>query len=238
VTDRQERIPGYSQQSLAKACGVLIGCGGINSEVGDIVRKGIGSLILLDNDTVELSNLNRQRFYEEDLYKNKAIRLGSNLAKEGFCGTQIFSYGMSFEEAMEKLDLNCSFAVCGVDNNPTRVLASKFFGQKGIPLILIGVSPDAEHGYVFIQEKGNACFGCFLPSALSDTQRNPCTKAGAVKDILKALAGWALYGIDSLLMPRPRTWNLVEIHLAGKIQPFATLIPKREGCILCREIGG
>jgi molybdopterin/thiamine biosynthesis adenylyltransferase len=43
---------------------VCIGVGGLISHVAPtLVRKGIGALVLLDDDVVEVSNLNRQRFY-------------------------------------------------------------------------------------------------------------------------------------------------------------------------------
>ena len=38
------------------------------------MRKGVGRITLLDHDIVEASNLNRQRFYEQDLCKNKPWR--------------------------------------------------------------------------------------------------------------------------------------------------------------------
>ena len=39
-----------------------------------LARKGIGRITLLDDDVVEHSNLNRQRFYIEDVGRqNKAV---------------------------------------------------------------------------------------------------------------------------------------------------------------------
>ena len=56
------------------------------------MRKGVGTLTVLDFDLVEITNLNRQHFYKKDLGKPKAHRLAHNLAKEGFCGTHIQGY--------------------------------------------------------------------------------------------------------------------------------------------------
>jgi hypothetical protein len=88
ITDRQERLTGFNQQALSQARIIQIGAGGLGGEIGEaLVRKGVGTLVILDDDVVEPSNLSRQRFYKSDLYKNKAIRLAKNLAKEGFSGT-------------------------------------------------------------------------------------------------------------------------------------------------------
>ena len=71
-TSRQEKIPGFNQSELNYGTVNLIGAGGLGSEIGEgLVRKGLGFLNIFDEDTVELSNLNRQRFYEKDLGKNK-----------------------------------------------------------------------------------------------------------------------------------------------------------------------
>ena len=49
-----------------------MGAGGLNEEVGgSLARKGTGCLKIFDHDTVELSNLDRQRSWEGDLYKNR-----------------------------------------------------------------------------------------------------------------------------------------------------------------------
>ena len=57
------------QRRLIDAHVVLIGCGGLGSWVAcGLVSAGLGKLTLIDDDTVELSNLNRQLlFTEEDL---------------------------------------------------------------------------------------------------------------------------------------------------------------------------
>src|SRR5687768_13767680 len=118
VGDRQERVPGFSQEALSTAKAILLGAGGIGGVIGEgLVRKGIGELIILDFDIVEPSNLSRQFFYAEDLNKNKALRLAKNLSHHGFFNTVITGYALRFEEAVEHgIDLTGSVAIVGVDN--------------------------------------------------------------------------------------------------------------------------
>src|ERR1051326_8444779 len=74
--DRQRKIAGFDQQVFSKTAVVAVGAGGLMSQIAPtLVRKGIGRIALLDADLVEASNLNRQRFYERDLGKNKAVAL-------------------------------------------------------------------------------------------------------------------------------------------------------------------
>jgi molybdopterin/thiamine biosynthesis adenylyltransferase len=237
VTDRQEKVPGFNQQSLSQARIIQIGAGGLGGEIGvTLTRKGIGQLVLLDFDVVEPTNLNRQKFYKSDLYKNKAIRLARNLAKEGFLGTHISGFGLSFQDAIESgVDLLGTVAIVGVDNNPARIAASRFYRKHHIPVIFTAVSAQADHGYVFIQEpgEGKPCFGCLFPKSVND-DTYPCPGTPAVLDILKTVAGIVTYSVDSLLMKRLRTWNFKSCYLDGTIPGSDSMIEKREGCKLCQ----
>jgi molybdopterin/thiamine biosynthesis adenylyltransferase len=234
ATDRQERIPGFDQARFSSTCTVLIGAGGLNSEVGEgLVRKGIGCLKIFDPDRVELSNLNRQRFFGKDLGENKAWALVRNLAPEAIGETLLQGCRLSFQDAVEgKLDSVCHVAVCGVDNNRTRIFVSEHFACLRLPLVILGVSNDGSHGYVFVQEVGGACFGCLFPDAVENL-REPCPAMPAVKDILKVVAGIALYAVDSLLMDRKRSWHYKQIFLDGSLGERSFRVERRPACALC-----
>src|SRR5260370_17966787 len=78
--DRQRKITGFDQEVFSKSSVLCIGAGGIVSQIAPtLVRKGVGHITLLDDDIVEPSNLNRQRFYTKDLGQNKAVSLARNL---------------------------------------------------------------------------------------------------------------------------------------------------------------
>ncbi len=63
--DRQTKIPAFDQAVYSNSSVLFIGAGGLISHgARTVVRKGIGRIILLDDDVVEPSNLNRQRFYQ------------------------------------------------------------------------------------------------------------------------------------------------------------------------------
>ena len=234
ATDRQERVRGFDQPKVSSACVVLIGAGGLNGEAAvGLVRKGVGCLKVFDPDRVELSNLNRQRFFAKDLGQNKAWALVRNLVPESIGRTYLKGCGCTFQEALEaEFDTTCDVALCGVDNNQTRLFASRHFREKRLPLVITGVSNEADHGYVFVQEPDGACFECLFPGALAN-QRDPCPNTPAVMDILKVVAGLTLYAIDSLLMARPRHWNYRQIFLDGSSPDRSVRIPRRPDCRLC-----
>jgi molybdopterin/thiamine biosynthesis adenylyltransferase len=235
--DRQQPIRGFDQGRLQRATVVLVGCGGINGHLAmGLVRKGLGKLILLDHDTVELSNLNRKLFFEQDLYKNKALCLARNLRMFATQETTIYAYPMDFESARQAgHDLTRDIIVIGIDRDTDRIAINNYYRLRNTPTITMAVSEDANNGYVFIQEEGGPCFGClFGHSQLGSS----CPGVPAVLDILFTIDGIALYALDTMLMNRPRNWNYCEFFLDGSIPPRQWLVKKRPGCRNCSDSGG
>jgi molybdopterin-synthase adenylyltransferase len=233
--DRQHEIPGFNQQTYSNSSVLCIGAGGIISQIAPtLVRKGIGRIALLDHDIVEASNLNRQRFYKEDLGENKAVALARNIQRECIAETDIECHPVRLEEAIAReTDLGCDVAICGVDNNPARVAASRHFRGLGIPVIFTAVSINGDHGYVFVQDKTGPCIGCLFPDMVND-YRYPCPGTPAIADILQAVGSLAVYAVDTLLMNRARSWNYRRISLSDGTADGATLIPARRGCQICK----
>jgi molybdopterin/thiamine biosynthesis adenylyltransferase len=231
--DRQQKIPGFDQAAYSKARVLCIGAGGIISQIAPtLARKGIGSITLLDDDIVEPSNLNRQRFYSKDIGTKKALALAENLQAECIAATEIRGLAFHLEEAVARgIDLPCDVAICGVDNNPARIMASRLFRAKGIPVIFAAVSRDGDHGYVFIQDKDGPCIACVFPD-MTDDDRYPCPGTPAVADILQAVGALAVYAVDTLLMNRPRAWNYRRLGLAGGDFDCAIKVESRKGCHL------
>lgn len=102
IDARHEGIPGFFQPYFSASHILMVGAGGLGGEIAEgLVRKGIGRVIILDGDRVELSNLNRQRFYKGDIGKYKAVALAQNLRREGYMGTLLVGLGYHFEQALQ-----------------------------------------------------------------------------------------------------------------------------------------
>lgn len=235
VTHRQELITGFNQARLSAATCVMIGAGGIGSEIGEgLCRKGIGRLVIIDHDVVDSTNLNRQHFFAEDIGLNKARCLAQNLARHCISGTTLEGHAVSFEDAIALgRSLPADVVVCGVDNGHTRVAVSRRYRNRRVPVIFVAVDLLAEAGHTFVQEgyTCSACFGCAFPKTLYGTTA-PCF-VPASKDILKSVAGFALYAIDSVLMERNRAWNFRRLHLAGYAPDVNAVLEQRPDCPLC-----
>jgi molybdopterin/thiamine biosynthesis adenylyltransferase len=239
VADRQDRLPGFSTERLAASSVLLIGAGGLNGAVaGPLVRKGVGRLEICDSDVVEISNLNRQPYYIDDLYQPKAHRLAANAAREGQQGSEVLGHYTAFDEQSAPfLSDGIDVAVCAVDNNRTRVIAARYFRKANIPVIFSAVSETADYGWVFVQEPIGPCVGCVFPRiAAAGDQRQPCRAVPATADILHVIGGIVLYAIDSLLMDRRRGWNFRSVHLVGTSPDVIDNVAPRAGCALCQGV--
>jgi len=75
----KRNVPGTTE-ILQKSTVAVAGCGGLGSNAAAaLVRSGVGSLILVDFDTVELSNLNRQYYFQSHVGMKKTEALAKLL---------------------------------------------------------------------------------------------------------------------------------------------------------------
>jgi hypothetical protein len=122
-------------------------------------------------------------------------------------------------------------AICGVDNNPARIAAARYFSSLKITVIFTAVSADADHGYVFVQEATGPCLGCLFPDAV-DRRTHACPATPAIADILQAVGALTVYAVDTCLMGRPRKWNYRGIYLSDWEWDTGALIEVRGDCTL------
>jgi adenylyltransferase/sulfurtransferase len=236
LNSSQGKVGGFDLKIYQKSKVLMTGTGGIGSHVSlGLVRKGIGSLTVLDGDEVEVKNLTRQLFYLKDIGKNKSIQLARHLSKQGFFKTEIIAFPYRFQEMVEMgFSFNSYDAIiCGVDNNPTRVALSRYGIEHEIPVIYAAVSREANQMYCFVQEPGKACFGCMFPHDVNDDSY-PCDLAGIV-DVLQVVSGFVVYALDTILSGRHREWNFKSISLSGSLPDGSMMVIRREGCHICSE---
>jgi molybdopterin/thiamine biosynthesis adenylyltransferase len=236
LQDRQQRIAGFDQPRLSNAHVALIGAG-MNGEVAEgLVRKGVGTLTIVDFDEVSWTNFNRQFFFRHQEGMMKAHALAENLVPHATSGTLIHSLALRLGAALDAglLDLSkVDVLVVAVDNTATRIEAS-VAARDICPVVFAALDLAGEAGYVAVQLPGEACYGCILPHGLEQL-RLPCA-APSIKDTAKHVGGMVLYAIDSILMPRrKRCWNYHELHMAGFLSSWSRQFPRRLDCPLCNE---
>ena len=139
---RQLALPGFgasAQQRLADARVLVIGAGGLGSSViPALAAAGVGTLGIVDDDRVELSNLHRQLVHVGRLGEAKA-RSAATAAEAFGATTVVVEERLTSANALE-LFREYDLVVDGSDNFPTRYLANDAAVLAGVPLVWGAVS--------------------------------------------------------------------------------------------------
>ena len=81
-TALEERHGSELQRKFTEAAVVICGLGGLGSNAAlSLARAGVGKLHLIDFDRVDISNLNRQQYFPEQIGKYKTEALAETLKK-------------------------------------------------------------------------------------------------------------------------------------------------------------
>jgi len=162
--DRQIMIPGIGkegQEKLKQARVVVAGGGGLGSPVSIyLAAAGIGTIRLIDHDTVELSNLNRQILHwDEDVGRGKVDSAAEKLRKLNM-GVRVEAVAETITEAnVSRLVAGFDLIVDAMDNLPTRFILNRAAIEHGIPFFHGAVYGLEGRAMTIIPGK-TACFGC------------------------------------------------------------------------------
>lgn len=165
--DRQKDLIGADGQARLAATSVFIaGAGGLGSPVATyLAAVGVGNIFLLDCDTVEQTNLNRQFLHhEKDIGRKKAISGAEKLISFN-PDIQIKAVSMRLEkENMEELVGDCQIIVDALDNNKTRRLLAAYAFETKKPYFHAAVS-GFQGQFASFYPKDGPCFFCAFPES-------------------------------------------------------------------------
>ncbi|WP_375290287.1 ThiF family adenylyltransferase [Qipengyuania sp.] len=196
-------IGGSGQAALLEKHIVVIGLGGIGTPaLPYLAGTGIGRLTLVDDGTVEASNLHRQTIYENgDVGRSKAELAAAWVrAFDPLLDAQpkaIRVDGDSVSEAITGADL----VLDGTDTFATRLIISDACVAHRIPLLSAAVGRfQGQVGAFRGHLSGEPCYRCFVGDAFDAEDCDSCAEDG----MLGAMAGWvgtfaALHAIKALL---------------------------------------
>ena len=164
---------------------LLIGAGGLGSPVALALAQAGAALVVVDDDVVSLSNLQRQvLFRTEDVGKGKAEVAARRLA-EVAPGARVRAVRGRFSaETAPGLVAGVDLVVDGSDNFPTRFLANDACVLAGRPLVHGGILGFT--GQTLLVEPGkSACYRCLFEGPPPAGSVPACAEAG----VLGALCG-------------------------------------------------
>ncbi len=134
-------IGGAGQQKLKAARVAVIGAGGLGSPViAYLAAAGVGTIGVVDNDTVSLSNLQRQIVHRtDDVGVGKAANAGRFVAAMNPYVT-VVPHEVRLDASNAGLLADYELVIDGTDNFETRRVVAEAAGGLGLPLVSGAVS--------------------------------------------------------------------------------------------------
>lgn len=182
---RHLKLPSFgigAQRKLKQSKVLLIGAGGLGCPIGlYLAAAGIGSLVLVDDDVVEVHNLQRQVAHQTD-------GAGTPKVESLKHRLQALNPHVAITTHQRRLDADwimdvvadCDVVVDGTDNFATRYLVADacFLAKK--PLVYGAIYQFEGQISLFLPEQTGGCYRCLFPEPPDAGAAPSCDEAGVL----------------------------------------------------------
>ena len=175
-------VGGPGQQALKRARVAIIGLGGVGGPAAlYLAAAGIGALVLVDDDDVALSNLQRQvQFSLKNLGAPKVEAAKAGLAAlNPHVGVTAVQARLSLDNAADLIE-GCDVVIDGTDDFAARFAVNAACVAAGVPLVSGALGRWTGQVGVFA---GRPCYRCLVPEIPPEAET--CARVG----VIGALAG-------------------------------------------------
>ena len=185
---RQIALPEIGEQgqrNLLNGHVLVIGCGGLgNAAALYLAASGIGKIVLVDDDCVDSSNLQRQvAFKESDLGTAKVDALKLQLSELNG-RSQVRTINKRMAESQLKLEVMLADVVLDcTDNFATRQQVNQACFEANTPLISGSAIGWKGQFVVFDYQNQQGCYHCLFPFD-HHTQTTRCSDSGIIGPVV------------------------------------------------------
>ncbi len=231
-----EEVGGGGQAKLRAARVLVVGAGGLGSPlVLYLAAAGVGTIGVIDDDVVELSNLQRQIAHTTD-------RLGQKKVQSAAAAARAINPAVTIEAIEARLTAQNAAGliarydiVCdGSDNFPTRFLVADACVEARRTLVSAAVLRFDGQLSTFKPHVGGPCYRCLHPAPPPDGMIPSCSEAGilgAVTGVMGSLQATEvlkeIMGIGEGLSGRLLIWDA----FSARIRTIR--LPKDPACPVC-----
>lgn len=224
------------QQRLLGATALVVGAGGLGSPAAlYLAAAGVGTIILADGDTVDLTNLQRQIMHRQDRVGQAKATSGAQSMGEINPTIKVITISQRLEGQL-LLDTvgRCDVVLDCCDNFATRHAINRACVQAKVPLVSgAAIRFDGQLSVFDSRQESSPCYHCLFPEgkAVEDV---PCALMGVFAPVtgiigtmqaaeaLKIAGGFGRPAVGRLLLLDARTMEINEIGL-----------PKDKHCAVC-----
>jgi molybdopterin-synthase adenylyltransferase len=216
-----------AQRRLLDSTMLVVGAGGLGSPAAlYLASAGVGRIVLADDDTVDLTNLQRQILHRQDRIGERKAESGRRSLLEVNPGIEVIALsrrltGDALVEAVADADvvLDCC------DNFPTRHAINRACVVQGVPLVSgAAIRFDGQLAVFDSRQPDSPCYHCLFPEA-RDVEEVRCATMGVfapltgiigtmqAAEALKLAGGFGepLVGQLLLLDARSMQWHSIRV---------------------------
>lgn len=238
--EKQIDLKGFDiikQQELQDSKVAVIGAGGLGCPVSlYLCASGVGSITIVDNDDVHLSNLQRQILYKTNDQKLSKAILSKKYLSELNDGCTIRAIPeRATEENIETIIKDMDVIVDSTDNFKTRYLINRACLKYKKPLISGAVIFYSGQLSVFRgYEEKLPCYQCLYPSQPESHEAPQCTESAVLAPVVGVIGTMmAVECIKELLTLGDSNANILSLYNGLTGQTSRIDIKKKSSCKAC-----
>jgi SAMP-activating enzyme len=230
-------VGGKGQRKLLSSRVLVLGAGGLGSSaIAYLAAAGVGTLGIIDNDLVEVSNLQRQIIHGGNIGLSKA-KSAESFVRNLNHDVDVITHEERFRaDNARKIVKEYDFVVDGSDNFPTHYLINDTCILEKKPYTHGSIL--RYEGYVTtIKPENGPCYRCIFIKAPPPGLIPNCQEAG-VFGVLPGIIGTiqasealkCLLGIGELLVGRLLCFNVLDMTF------YEAIAEKNEDCAICGKL--
>ena len=230
-------IGGGGQRAIRAATVAVIGAGGIGAPVIQyLAAAGVERLVIIDDDAVSRSNLQRQVIFETaDVGMSKAARAGARVeAINPDVAVTVIEQRVDGGNARDLLS-GADVVVDGSDNFATRLVVADTAYALRVPLVSAAIGQF--HGQLGTwrgYEPGQPCYRCYVGDAHDSDDCDSCADDGVLGAMTGMMGSMAALEAIRVLHPFGES-QAGKLHIVDGLVPSlrTIMMPKDPGCRTC-----
>lgn len=155
------------QEKILAAHAVIIGAGGLGSAAAPyLAAAGIGKITLIDHDTVDLTNLQRQIMHNQNSVGLAKVQSGKTMLQNLNPHIQVNAIQeKATADLLEQLLPNASVVLDCSDNFTTRHMVNAACVKHQVPLVSgAAIKFDGQVTVIDPRQTGTPCYACLFPA--------------------------------------------------------------------------
>lgn len=222
------------QEKLSASTVLVIGAGGIGSPVLlYLAAAGIGKIRCVDNDSLDLTNLQRQVLYSTNDVGHSKIRRAETRINELNPFVQTDFRQIRFDEtSAAELIAGVDLIIETSDNFETKFLANDSAVKFGRPLIAGGIL--RFDGQVLCISPGNsACYRCLFHAPPPEGSVPNCAAAGVIGAVAGVIGSVMAGEAVKILLGQTIAFGRLQQYSLFESEWRTIQIPRNPGCSVC-----